>query len=76
MKTVTITTKDGKSYSESMDCHPGHPRNMMSHGEFCDRFRIAAAPTLEGEKMERAIQALSHVEDCQDITELNWIFSA
>ena len=76
MKTVTITTKDGKSYSESMDCHPGHPRNMMSHGEFCDRFRIAAAPTLEGEKMERAIQALSHLEDCQDITELNWIFSA
>ena len=43
MKTVTITTKDGKSYSESMDCHSGHPRNMMSHGEFCDRFRIAAA---------------------------------
>lgn len=43
MKTVTITTKDGKSYSESMDCHPGHPRNMMSDGEFCDRFRIAAA---------------------------------
>ncbi|WP_293284016.1 hypothetical protein [Oscillibacter sp.] len=32
-----------KSYSESMDCHSGHPRNMMSHGEFCGRFRIAAA---------------------------------
>lgn len=39
-KTITIITKDGKQYSESMDCHPGHPRNMMSPAEFCDRFRI------------------------------------
>ena len=75
MKTVTITTKDGKTYSESMDCHPGHPRNMMSHEEFCDRFRIEAAPTLDADKIEKAIEALSHLEDCEDVAELGWIFS-
>lgn len=75
MKTVTITTKDGKTYSESMDCHPGHPRNMMSHEEFCDRFRIEAAPTLDADKIEKVIEALSHLEDCEDVAELGWIFS-
>ena len=74
MKTVTITTKDGNRYSESMDCHPGHPRNMMSHEEFCDRFRIEAAPTLSPEKVEKAIQALSHLEDVEDVAELSWMF--
>lgn len=75
MKTVTITTKDGKQYQESMDCHPGHPRNMMSPAEFCDRFRIQAAPTLGPEKIEKSIEALSHLEDCGDIAQLSWIFS-
>ena len=55
-----------RTYSESMDCHPGHPRNMMSHEEFCDRFRIEAAPTLDADKIEKTIEALSHLEDCED----------
>lgn len=75
MKTVTITTKDGKQYQESMDCHPGHPRNMMTPDEFCDRFRIQAAPTLSAEKIEKVIDALVHLEDCEDVADLGWIFS-
>ena len=35
-KVVTIKTKDGNSYSQEMDCHPGHPANMMSREEFID----------------------------------------
>lgn len=76
MKTITITTKDGRRYSESMDCHPGHPRNMMTPEEFRSRFRIQAAPTLCPEKIEKAVEALSHLEDCADVAELSWIFSA
>ena len=75
MKTVTITTKDGKQYSESMDCHPGHPRNMMSPEEFCERFRVQAKPSLSPEKIENAIEALSNLEKCEDVATLSWIFS-
>ena len=75
MKTITITTKDGRQYQESMDCHPGHPKNMMTPEEFCDRFRIQAAPTLSSKKIEQAINALVHLEDCRNVAELSWIFS-
>ena len=43
--------------------------------EFCDRFRIEAAPTLDADKIEKTIEALSHLEDCEDVAELGWIFS-
>ena len=38
-----------------MDCHPGHPANMMSREEFVERFRIQASPVLQGERLEKAI---------------------
>ena len=70
MKTLIVKTKDGKEYRESMDCHPGHPRNMMTLEQFCDRFRIQASATLSGEKLEQAVQAFAHIEDCQDLSTL------
>ena len=39
MKTVTVKLKDGRTFVEKMDCHPGHPDNMMSREQFADRFR-------------------------------------
>lgn len=74
-KIVTIRTKDGRVFEESMDHHPGHPRNMMTPAEFCDRFRVQAAPTLSPEKIEKVIDALVHLEDHGDVAELSWIFS-
>lgn len=73
MKTITLTTKDGKKYEEQMDCHPGHPANMMTRQEFVERFRIQADPVLKGERMEEAIDALLNIEKCTDIAELSWI---
>ena len=35
---------------ETMDCHPGHPDNMMSREQFAERFRVQAAPVLQGER--------------------------
>lgn len=75
LKTLTVTTKDGASYSESLDCPLGHPKNMMSPDQFCDRFRVQASPTLSGERLEKAVMALDSLEDCEDIGTLSWIFS-
>ena len=71
MKTITIMTKDGKKYVGKMDCHPGHPNNMMSRAEFVDRFRIQASPVLKGDKLEQAIEALCNIENCDNIAKLS-----
>lgn len=68
MKTMTIRTKDGRSFTESLARHPGHPRNMMTLEQVCDRFRVQAAATLKGEKLDRAVEFLSHMEDIEDMS--------
>ena len=70
MKTVTVTLKNGARYEGGMDCHPGHPRNMMSREEFVSRFRVQAAPVLEGERLEKAIRVLCGIESVEDIASL------
>ncbi len=75
MKTVTLTTRDGRKYVGKMDCHPGHPANMMTREQFIDRFRIQASPVLQGERMEQFIKALCDIENCGDIAELSGFLS-
>lgn len=75
-KTLTIRMNDGAVYSETMDCHPGHPRNMMSDKEFANRFRIQAAPALGKERLEEAVLALEHLEDCKNIGEISRLLTA
>lgn len=70
LKTVTITLKDGRKLVDKMDCHPGHPANMMTREQFVDRFRIQAAPVLQGEKLEKAIETLCSIENVADIADL------
>lgn len=71
LKTVTITTNDGRVLTESMDCHPGHPSNMMSRGEFCDRFRLQASFTMDSrDKIEHAVDVLCNIEKVKDIAEV------
>lgn len=67
MKTITVTLKDGRTFTGSMDCHPGHPANMMPREEFVSRFRIQAAPALQGEKLEQAIRTICNIEEVDDI---------
>ena len=50
-----------------MDCHPGHPKNMMSHKEFVERFKVEAAPVLSGAQLETVSDALAGLETCVDI---------
>lgn len=70
MKTLTVRLKDGREFVSSMDCHPGHPRNMMSCEEIVGRFRIQASPVLQGEKLEKAIRMITNIEAVEDIASL------
>ena len=70
VKTITVKLKNGETYQESMDCHPGHPKNMMTREQFVERFRVQAAPVLQGERLEQAIKALCSIEDAEDIAAL------
>lgn len=65
--TVTIKTKDGREFSETMEKHLGHPGNMMSLEQFIERFRIQAGACLSNENLEEAATMLEHLEDCKDV---------
>lgn len=71
MKTMTVTLKSGARYTASMDCHPGHPANMMNREEFVSRFRIQASPVLDGERLEKAADILCGIENVEDIASLS-----
>ena len=71
MKTITVTLKDGRTFNGSMDCHPGHPANMMGRGGFVSRFRIQAAPVLQGEKLEQVIETICNIEHVDDIASVS-----
>ena len=74
MKTITITLKDGRVFTGQMDCHPGHPANMMTREQFVERFRVQASPVLSGEKLEKAIDTLLNIEKVDDIASLSGLF--
>jgi 2-methylcitrate dehydratase PrpD len=73
LKTIIIKTKNGRTFEESMDCPPGHPKNMMTRKQFAERFRIQASPVLSDEKTRKAIDVLFSLENCKDISCLGWM---
>lgn len=75
MKTITVTLTDGRSFTDQMDCHPGHPANMMSREEFISRFRIQASPVLSGERLEEAIETICNIEKVDDIAAVCGMFA-
>ena len=70
VKHITIRIKDGREYEDTMSYHPGHPRNMMSREQFVERFRVQAAPVLQGERLEKAINLLCSIENVEDIASI------
>ena len=70
-KHVTVRLKDGRVLEKSMDCHPGHPDNMMTREQFADRFRIQAAPALSAGEIEKALEVLCSIETVEDISSLS-----
>ena len=75
LKTITVKLKDGREIVGKMDCHPGHPANMMTREQFVDRFRTQASPVLQGEKLEKAIEVLTNIENVEDIASLSGLLN-
>ena len=70
MKSVTIRTKDGKVYQESMDCHLGHPANMMTREQFVDRFKVQVSHVMDSEQAEEWIHIICNIEKYHNITDV------
>ena len=66
-KTVTITTKDGKVYQESMRYHKGHPKNMLTRDEFLELFRMNAGQYYSQETVEKLIDYVMNIENVEDM---------
>ena len=66
-KTVTITTKDGKVYQESMRYHKGHPKNMLTRDEFLELFRMNAGQYYSKETVEKLIDYVMNIENVEDM---------
>lgn len=76
LNTIGIKTKDGRIFEESMDCPFGHPKNMMAPKQFAESFRIQASPVLSDDKTNKAIDILLNLENCKDISSLEWMLHA
>lgn len=70
-KTVTITMKDGTVYEKTQRTHKGHPLDMLSREEFCDLFRREASFALTPEQTEKVMDFVLHIENVEDMSEIN-----
>lgn len=69
-KTITVKLKDGRTVSKGIDYPKGHPKNMLTVDEVCDRFRIQAAHTLSSDRVEEVLSALLHIEDMTSLADV------
>lgn len=67
-KTVTILMKDGTVYEKTQRTHKGHPLDMLSREEFCNRFRREASFALSPEQTESIIDFVLNLEQVQDMS--------
>ncbi len=59
---VTITMKDGRTFTRQVKMVRGSPGNPMTRDELVDKYRGCAARALNGEGLERSIAALESLE--------------
>jgi 2-methylcitrate dehydratase PrpD len=59
---VTITMKDGRKFTKTVDKVRGSPGNPMTRDELVDKYRGCASRVLKGERLERSIAALENLD--------------
>ena len=59
---VTITLKDGRTFTKTVDKVRGSPGNPMTRDELVDKYRGCASRVLKGERLERSIAALENLD--------------
>lgn len=59
---VSITMKDGRTFTKTVDKVRGSPGNPMTRDELVDKYRGCASRVLTGERLERSIVALESLD--------------
>ncbi len=67
---VTITTTDGREFTEQLDYPKGDPRNPLSDAEVEEKFDALAAPILSADARARLKDAVWDLENIPSITAL------
>ena len=67
---VTITMKDGRKFTKTVEKVRGSPGNPMTRDELLDKYRACASRVLKGERVERSIAALENLEKLATVAEL------
>jgi 2-methylcitrate dehydratase PrpD len=68
--TVTITMRNGRSYTARV-VHPrGDPENPLSDEELQAKFRQLVVPLLGPEKTERIVKRVRELESLDDVSKL------
>jgi 2-methylcitrate dehydratase PrpD len=67
---VTITMKDGRKFSKTVEKVRGSPGNPMTRDELLGKYRGCASRVLKGERLERSIASLENLENLATAREL------
>jgi 2-methylcitrate dehydratase PrpD len=71
VSTVTIRTKDGKSFTKHVDCPKGEPENPMTEDEIINKFRVLASYVkLKQEEIDKIIAMVMNLEELDDVSKL------
>ena len=67
---VTLTLKDGRTYTEKVEHATGTPENPMSDAQLEEKFRILVGDVLPREQVEALLGTLWDLENVDDVREL------
>jgi 2-methylcitrate dehydratase PrpD len=59
---VTITMKDGRTFTKTVNAVRGSPKNPMTRDELVGKYRVCASRALSQERVERSIEALENLD--------------
>lgn len=67
---VTVTTTDGRTFTETVLYPKGHPRNPMSDGELQAKFRVLTHGILDESRQARIFEITSRAEKLENLASL------
>jgi 2-methylcitrate dehydratase PrpD len=67
---MEIVTTNGKRISKTLAFAKGHPKNRLTEEEFKNRFREAAAYTLNADQIEKVIDTIMRLDDVKRVSDI------
>ena len=68
--TVTIDTKDGRSFSTRVDYPKGDPDNPLSWEELIEKFKILTRPVFPDDKLDALVDLVRGLDEMDNLNEL------